>query len=185
MTDPATLGRWPSNVVFTHSPDCDKGSACVPYCPVAELDQQSGVRTSGANPARRGSDKFRSAYGEFKGETVCVPARGADSGGASRYFNVFRFEAKAPAHERPKVDGVEHVSVKPLGLMRWLVRLVTPPGGTVLDHLAGSGTTLEACVLEGFNAIGIEREPEYADLCVARLTKPLQPSLFGIAGETA
>lgn len=63
--------------------------------------------------------------------------------------------------------------------MRWLVRLVTPPGGTVLDPFAGSGTTLEACVLEGFNAVGVEREQPYADLCVARLSKPLEPTLFG------
>jgi len=69
--------------------------------------------------------------------------------------------------------------VKPLSLVSWLVRLVTPPGGTVLDHFAGSGTTLEACVIEGFRAIGIEREPDHAALCVARLSKPIQPTLDG------
>lgn len=61
--------------------------------------------------------------------------------------------------------------------MRWLVRLVTPPGGTVLDPFAGSGTTLEACTIEGFHAIGIEKEQPYADLCVKRLSKPIQPVL--------
>lgn len=156
--------------------------ACAPGCPVAELDRQSGVLTSGANPARRGSDKFRDAYGDFAGQRECTPARGADSGGASRFFPVFRYEAKAPASERPRlVDGTAHTTVKPLDLMRWLVRLVTPPGGVVLDPFAGSGTTGEAAIIEGFNALLIERERPYADLIVARLSKPLQPTLFGEA----
>lgn len=95
---------------------------------------------------------------------------------------VLKYEAKAPASERPKLaDGTAHATVKPLDLMRWLVRLVTPPGGTILDPFAGSGTTGEAAILEGFNAVLVEREREYADLCVARLSKPLQPSLFGEA----
>lgn len=143
--------------------------ACAPGCPVAELDAQSGVLTSGANPTRRGSDKFRDAYGEFTGQTECVPARGKDSGGASRFFPTFRYQAKAPARERPKVDGVAHPTVKPLELMRWLVRLVTPPGGVVLDPFAGSGTTGQAANLEGLHAVLIEREPAYLPLIAARL----------------
>jgi DNA modification methylase len=64
--------------------------------------------------------------------------------------------------------------------MRWLVRLVTPPDGTVLDPFAGSGTTAEACVLEGFQCIAIEREPDYLPLIVSRLSKPMQLGLdFG------
>ena len=61
--------------------------------------------------------------------------------------------------------------VKPLALMRWLVRLVTPPGGTVLDPIAGSGTTLEAAMLEGFNVTGIEREADYLPLIHARVER--------------
>jgi site-specific DNA-methyltransferase (adenine-specific) len=61
--------------------------------------------------------------------------------------------------------------------MRWLVRLVTPPSGLVLDTFAGSGTTAEACVLEGMRCIVIEREAEYLPLIVQRLTKPLQAGL--------
>jgi DNA modification methylase len=53
--------------------------------------------------------------------------------------------------------------------MRWLVRLVTPPGGTVLDPFAGSGTTGIAATLEGFAFIGIEREAEYAEIAKARI----------------
>jgi site-specific DNA-methyltransferase (adenine-specific) len=62
-----------------------------------------------------------------------------------------------------------HPTVKPLELMRHLVRLVTPPGGTVLDCFLGSGTTAIAANAEGFRAIGIEREKEYLDIAVARL----------------
>jgi DNA modification methylase len=54
--------------------------------------------------------------------------------------------------------------------MRWLVRLVTPPGGVVLDPFCGSGTTGAAAVLEGRQFLGIEREPEYVDIACARLT---------------
>lgn len=87
--------------------------------------------------------------------------------GASRFMYV----AKAPKSERPVVDGTAHPTVKPLALMRWLVRMVTPPGGVVLDPFAGSGTTLEAAMLEGFNVIGVEREADYLPLIRARIER--------------
>ena len=86
---------------------------------------------------------------------------------ASRFFYV----AKAPAKERPKVDGTAHPTVKPLTLMRWLCRLVTPPDGVILEPFAGSGTTVEAALLEGFRVIGIEREADYLPLIQARLDR--------------
>jgi hypothetical protein len=166
-------GRWPANAVFTHAPDCgpDDTTPCVPGCPVAELDAQSGTLKSGANPTRRGTDKLRDAYGDFAGQAECTPARGADSGGASRFFPTFRYQAKAPTKERPKVDGTAHPTVKPLALIRWLVRLVTPPGGVVLDPFLGSGTTAEAAVLEGFDAIGCELTEAYLPLIAERLAR--------------
>lgn len=149
-------GRWPANVVL------DEDTA-------AELDEQVGVLKSGANPTRRGSDKSRDTYGEFTGQTECTPARGADAGGPSRFFYV----AKASAKERPKVDGVAHPTVKPLALMQWLLRLVTPPDGLVLDPFAGSGTTIEAALREGFGVVGIEREETYLPLIDARIERTL------------
>lgn len=83
----------------------------------------------------------------------------------ARYF----YCAKAPKSERPVVDGVTHPTVKPLSLMRYLVKLVTPTGGVVLDPFAGSGTTLEAAKLEGFQAVGIEAEEAYLPLIEQRL----------------
>ena len=62
-----------------------------------------------------------------------------------------------------------HPTVKPLALMRYLVRLVTPPNGTVLDPFLGSGTTAIAAIQEGFDWIGIEREAEYCDIARARI----------------
>lgn len=159
-------GRWPTNVLLDDSQ-------------AAALDKQSGERTSGVLAAHHTRNPKESgilgAYGSAEGE------RGyGDTGGASRFFPTFRYEAKAPTSERPRVDGIAHPTVKPLDLMRWLVRLVTPPDGTVLEPFAGSGTTAEACVLEGFQCIAIEREPDYLPLIVSRLSKPMQLGLdFG------
>ena len=90
-----------------------------------------------------------------------------ENGGASRFFYV----AKAPKSERPVVDGVAHPTVKPLSLASWLVRLVTPPGGTVLEPFAGSGTTVEAAMREGFNVVAVEREADYLPLILARIDR--------------
>lgn len=83
----------------------------------------------------------------------------------------FRYTAKASRAERSA--GLDtpsnHPTVKPISLMRWLVRLVTPPGGTVLDPFAGSGTTGCAAALEGFQFIGIERESEYVAIAERRI----------------
>lgn len=140
-------GRWPANVVL------DEGQA-------VELDRQSGESQSRIGRPR----------GAPAGNGWGMTATGAeydDLGGASRFFYV----AKAPSSERVRLDGVAHPTVKPLSLMRWLVRLVTPPGGTVLEPFAGSGTTVEACVLEGFHCIAIEREADYLPLIRRRILR--------------
>lgn len=161
------LGRWPTNVVL------DERQA-------EALDQQTGVLTSGLFTGARTSDKTRSVFGAFKGDPEREVQTSGDSGGASRFFPVFRYEAKAPTSERPNADGVQHPTVKPLDLMRWLVRLVTPVGAVVLEPFAGSGTTAEACVLEDRQCIAIEREADYLPLIVSRLQKPVQAGLFGL-----
>lgn len=147
-------GRWPTNVVLDDTQ-------------AAELDQQTGISRSRVGKPR----------GAAAGAGWGMTATGAeydDEGGASRFFPVFRYEAKAPTSERPRDGELAHPTVKPLDLMRWLVRLVTPPGGTVLEPFAGSGTTAEACVIEGFKCIAIEREADYLPLIVKRLDKPIQ-----------
>ena len=78
----------------------------------------------------------------------------------------FIYNAKANKKDR---NGSKHPTCKPLALMRYLVRLVTPPGGTVLDPFAGSGTTLRAALDEGFRCVGIEREAEYYEDLTRRI----------------
>ncbi len=162
-TAPAA-GRWPTNVVLDDSQ-------------AAELDRQSGESRDGVAVRRNGSEATPQPSSWDKPRIPQPDLGYGGQGGASRFFPTFRYEAKAPTEERPRVNGVAHPTVKPLDLMRWLVRLVTPPGGTVLDPFAGSGTTAEACVIEGFPCIVIEREADYLPLIKARLTKPLEPVL--------
>ncbi|MGN7862922.1 DNA-methyltransferase [Microbacterium sp. 22303] len=90
---------------------------------------------------------------------------------ASTTFPVFRYEAKPNREERPRAFGVSHATVKPLALMRWLIRLITPPGGLILEPFAGSGTTVEAGVLERFRVVAIEKEPEFVPLIISRLDR--------------
>lgn len=104
-----------------------------------------------------------------------------DLGDAAPSFPVFRLESRTPAAERVTVDGVTHATPKPLNLMRWLVRLVTPPGGRILDPFAGSGTTLLAAVQEGAQATGCELHQPYAEIARHRLNEPRQPDLFATA----
>lgn len=156
-------GRWPANVVL------DEHTA-------ADLDAQSGNRPSGA-----GQKSMRTS-GWYEGgalHPVDGNSTGGDSGGASRFFPVFRYQAKAPTRERPVVDGVAHPTVKPVELMRWLCRLVTQPGGLILDPFAGSGTTVEAAMLEGFDVIGVERNPEYLPLIQHRIDRASRISVQG------
>ena len=147
-------GRWPANVVL------DEQAA-------AMLDAQSGVTSSTARVGFPGGKTF--GGGEMKAETGVWFG---DTGGASRFF----YTAKASRADR-STNGANntHPTVKPTDLMRWLVRLVTPPGGVVLDPFAGSGSTLVAARAEGMRCIGIEREDEYAEIIAQRLS---QLSLF-------
>ena len=93
---------------------------------------------------------------------------------SSRFFPVFKYQAKAPKKERPVIereDGtkIQHPTVKPEKLMEWLVSLIVPPGGVVLDPFAGSGTTLQAAINKGFTPIGIEQDADYIQLTNKRL----------------
>ena len=158
-TPPNTSGRWPANVLL------DQHAA-------AWVDEQSGDRSEGRFPGSlRKSPKFTGATYNggkpYAGRVEEPPRSMGDSGGASRFF----YSAKAPKSERPNVNGVQHETVKPLKIMRWLIRLVTPPGGTVLDPFAGSGTTIEAAIIEGFDPVGIEMEADYLPLIQHRIDR--------------
>jgi site-specific DNA-methyltransferase (adenine-specific) len=158
---PHAAGRWPANVAF------DEEAA-------AMLDAQSGERKT-TSTYERGAGVDSVVYGPGVGKRNAgeMQIGYADTGGASRFF----YTAKASRADR-NAGGLAdntHPTVKPTDLMRWLVRLVTPPGGVVLDPFAGSGSTLVAARAEGVRAVGIEREDEYARIIADRLA---QLSLF-------
>jgi site-specific DNA-methyltransferase (adenine-specific) len=94
---------------------------------------------------------------------------------AARYF----YTAKASGEDRDEMIGDVpknvHPTVKPTDLMRYLVRMVTPPGGLVLDPFTGSGSTGRAAMLEGMRFIGCELSPEYAEIARARIRFTLGP----------
>jgi len=122
------------------------------------VTMNAGVR-GGAQPTIASADPS----GRWPANVVLDEEAAAMLGEPSRFFYV----AKATGDERGA--GNTHPTVKPQALMRMLVRLVTPPSGLVLDPFCGSGSTLVAASLEGFSAVGIEREPEYAAIARGRI----------------
>lgn len=177
ISEPHAAGRWPANLIHDGSEEV-----------VGLFPESSGGAFPGARNTRgysRGLDQGATPHG-FR------PM--GDSGSAARFF----YCAKASRADRneglPVVthqsgmggampvddDGKDrdrfkvksrnhHPTVKPTALMRYLCRLVTPPGGLVLDPFCGSGSTGKAAVLEGFRFLGIELDPEYAEIAEARI----------------
>jgi DNA methylase len=163
-TTGCTTGRYPANVALT----CCGESPCVEGCPVAELDDQAGPRKSGGSAGRRsngvlkyrGTD-LRPSHGTGTIETVA--GVGISSGGASRFFYCPKASTADRGHDNT------HPTVKSTALMRWLCRLITPEGGTILDPFMGSGSTGKAAALEGFGFVGIEQSPEYFAIAESRI----------------
>jgi len=161
---------------------------CAPGCPVAELDKQSGDRP--VSGRARSGDRHTGAsagYGGGWGEAG-ERALPNDSGGASRFFytaKVSRGEKhfycpecdlvgpleKAQEHDDHSKQVARHPTQKSIALMRWMTRLITPQGGTVLDVFMGSGTTGVAAMREGANFIGIEREKSHYKVSEYRITR--------------
>lgn len=139
------MGRWPANLC--HDGSDEVGEA---FAAFGESASRIGQPRGAAPGAGWGMTRTGSEY--------------ADAGSPARFF----FSGKAGPDDR--CDS-KHPTVKPVALMRWLAKLVTPPGGTVLDPFAGSGTTGVACIREGFDCILIEREDEYVRDIRHRLDK--------------
>lgn len=181
-------GRWPANVIF------DEEAA-------AALDEQSGQLSQCGGPKKTTHDKGMFGIGT-PGQIYREENRGA-----SRFFycaKASKSERNAglegmPLRKRSDANKMmgdagpmktgsgndrtteflnNHPTVKPVKLMQYLVRLVTPPGGTVLDPFMGSGSTGVACKKEGFGFVGIERESEYMEIASRRI-EFVQMSLFG------
>lgn len=187
----AAASRWPANVIL------DEEAAAL-------LDHGTGHLHATGNKGGtiRPGAKPTDVYLHGRGAGVMPPGY-PDAGGASRFFYCAK-TSRAERHagldgyclwqqqqqqQQAPVFGAgvgsfeprrnTHPTVKPIALMRWLCRLITPPGGVILDPFLGSGTTAIAAALEGFNVIGIEREPDYLQIARARIAywtaQPLDP----------
>jgi site-specific DNA-methyltransferase (adenine-specific) len=190
-------GRWPANVVL------DEEAAGM-------LDTQTGVQKSGVAGKRTGqngvgdwgygaADVAWGGYGDSGGAsrffyTAKASRKEREAGlegmpiRAAGSKNVGESSGRDPSNPRNTMGQAEvraanhHPTVKPIALMRWLCRLVTPPSGVVLDPFTGSGTTGCAAVLEGFRFVGIEREAEYVEIAEKRIAhwagQKSEPDLF-------
>jgi site-specific DNA-methyltransferase (adenine-specific) len=167
----SNLGRWPANLIHDGSEEvarhfpAETGKS--PTAPI--IRGLRGDNVFGGQPNAEGTVGY--GYG--------------DTGSAARFF----YCAKASKEDRD--DGLEafevqraniHPTVKPTDLMRYLCRLVTPPGGLVLDPFMGSGSTGKAAMLEGFRFAGVDMTADYVEIARARIAeaaaRPLQGSLF-------
>lgn len=161
------IGRWPANILHDGSDEVMEAFAAFGERKSGELHPWHNAKES-----ENGSMLGKNYVGRVKSSF------GGDVGTAARFF----YAAKASKADRA---GSKHPTVKPLSLMRWLCTLITPPGGTILDPFAGSGTTLQAAQECGFNAIGIEREAEYVADIKLRLTKHAAAPAKAIMPDTA
>lgn len=188
------IGRWPANVIH------DGSDGIVSVFP-SDSGQAAPLKT-------RNSDKTRNTFGAFAGSPDADFAPHDERGSAARFFYCAkasredrneglddftpittsdgREKAADNAYQRGKTERANHhPTVKPTELMRWLVRLMTPKGGTVLDPFMGSGSTGKAAMLEGFGFTGIDLTPEYIEIARARIEYArrmgYQPSLLEAA----
>lgn len=156
------IGRWPANLIHDGSPEV---MALFPS-------------DAGASAPVRGTEQSAASVGVVTGERARVPgAFHFDGGSAGRFF----YTAKADAEDRL---GSKHPTVKPLDLMQWLVRLVCPRGGVVLDPFAGTGSTGEAAWREGMKAVLIERETEYQADIARRMELAENPTKRAAVAKT-
>ena len=189
--DVSTAGRWPANVML------DEYTAAL-------VDEQSGVSKDGVAVKRnRNASEIEGSY-EGGWRKLTADQGFGGSGGASRFFYVAKASKRdrnQGLDDLPTVSASEmverkdgsagmdkpragagrtsgaknfHPTVKPTTLMRYLVKLVTPPGGTVLDPFTGSGSTGKAAILEGFTFIGIELTEDYLPIIEGRLNHATQ-----------
>lgn len=175
--NPSQQGRWPANLIL------DEEAAKV-------LDEQSGNLKTNSGSIK--SSEYKAGYGGFQRVENIIKA---DQGGASRFFYVAKaskseknhgcdqLETKILARSNSALAGNDgkdafnkihevknnHPTVKPIKLMTYLCRLITPPNGTVLDPFMGSGSTGVAAIKEGFSFVGIERDKAYFEICKARI----------------
>ncbi|CAE6900534.1 DNA-methyltransferase [Paraburkholderia domus] len=180
------VGRWPANVVHDGSPEVLEQFPDAP-------GQMADARTDGAAQGNAvfGALAYVRKRPEHRVETdksaarffYCAKASRIDRNEGVGGNDVPAVEAEATMRDRetanwPARNGNHHPTVKPTELMRYLVRLVTPPGGKVLDPFMGSGSTGKGCMLEGFDFVGIDMTAEYVAIADARISFTLKKSMM-------
>lgn len=190
-----TLGRWPANLIHDGS---DEVVGLFPQAGGGDARGNPGGRRSGGFGdvgADKGDGRPNSAVYSDSGSAArffyCAKASKRD-----RDEGLDHLEARRPAaaefrpNHAEKAEAGEdgnpygrwgevrniHPTVKPTDLMRYLCRLVTPPGGVVLDPFMGSGSTGKAAMREGFRFVGIERDPQYMEIAEARVRSGMAPA---------
>ena len=165
----STAGRWPANIIFDDEAGAEldqqsEGASRFFYCPKASRAE----RDAGLDDISVASKRVTDYAHQVRECTTC----GSRSNRNGRWpdcdhDNWEWVPKKAEAHKGGNPRNI-HPTVKPIALMRWLVRLITPPDGIVLDPFTGSGTTLAAATLEGVNAVGIELTDDYLPIIIGR-----------------
>ena len=157
-------GRFPANVILECT--CDDETHTNPECPCYIMDEQSGESVS-TGPLNYDYDNAPNQNNQTKlTKNIKSGVHYRDKGGASRFF----YQAKVSKKERNiGTDKNNHPTVKPINLLTYLVRMITPPNGVVLDAYMGSGSTGIAALLEGFKFIGMEMDDDYFNIAEARI----------------
>jgi site-specific DNA-methyltransferase (adenine-specific) len=177
-------GRYPANLILTHSLFCTP-EGCDSSCPCYALDQQSGQSKSQKATETKNRFASNTIYRDQLPGGISPDNTYEDEGGASRFFNQFRLDPEedfgwlmayinkpAPKERKDAFgDRNNHPTVKSLELMNWLIRLITPADGIVLDCFGGSGTTPLAARNAGFKYLAIEKEDKFIDIIKRRLAK--------------
>ena len=149
-------GRFPANLVH------DGSQMVLDLFPDTGKSSGGGMHTRGT-----AGEETTNTYGSYTGGVATKSVGVGDSGSASRFFYC------AKANKKDRGEGNDHPTVKPNALMRWLVRLVCPQGGTVLDPFMGSGSTGVACMQEGMEFVGIDKDKHYCDVADQRMRREL------------
>lgn len=145
-------GRWPANLIHDGS---DEVKECFP-------ETKSGGNRPGSHSTQTNRKSIFGTNGTYQHRGYAT-----NSGNGSRYFKSIVYNGKASKKDRG--DGNDHPTVKPTALMEYLVRMVTPPGGVVLDPFGGSGSTAIGCINAGMRYIIVEQSEEYIDIINRRI----------------
>lgn len=184
-------GRFPSNLILSHHPECEDSAPCHPDCPVRLLDEQSGVTKDGTAVRRNVGHSRKSSGSSFtvggsRDKEMTKDVSYGGSGGASRFF----YRAKCSPSERkkgmPNNTPCDHPTLKPIDLCRYLATLILPPARNnqhrnILIPFSGAGSEIIGATIAGWESItAIEKEDSYVEQAWYRIKSHtgVEPVIF-------